>query len=219
MVDVFIPTLGHSPVLFDLVDALNDDEWVSSIIVGDNGVDLETWDALNWRDRDRHHMLTLAPMRGQSLYAMWNQAFRWSAHKAGACAIMNDDIVLRPDVVGELFMALMENDLTLVSVDHGEGADRRARSVDVVHGTYRQGGIAGWCFMVKSASVPQIDERFRIWYGDDDLVWKVDQAGGRCGIARGVTVEHLESTTVSSVPWVSEAIAEDSALWASLGRG
>lgn len=219
VVDVFIPTLGHSPVLLELVDLLDVDVAVSSLIVGDNGIDLDTWCDLDERHRHSRHKMLLAPMRGRGLYSMWNQAIKYAATRSGVCAILNDDIRLQIGDIRALYNALTLDDFDLVSVDYGEGAETRAFNVDIVNGTYRMGGIAGWCFMLKAVGAPQIDERFQVWYGDDDLVWKVNENGGRCGIVRGVTVEHLGSLSINQEAWVPQAAAEDRALWESLGRG
>lgn len=207
MVSVFIPTLGRSPVLATLLATLEADDAVEEIMVGDNGAD---------QAPAAGGKVAVLDLRTVPFYAMWNQAITAAARRTDTrLAILNDDIALPLGAVGRLAVALDEHDLTVVCPDyHRTGGT----GVELVTGTYRQGGICGFAFLVDAARCPLIDTRFRLWFGDDDLMWKVAKAGGRMGILRGVPVDHLHSQTVATVPWAADAWAEDAALWASLGR-
>lgn len=215
MVSVFIPTIGRSPVLVELILSLAADPIVRRITIGDNGMEPDQL-ALIEAACDRIFYAEVTDQRGVGLYAMWNQAI---TEADGHLAILNDDVRIPMGMVSCLALAALAHDLTLVCPDYALTDPHLSLHVELVQGTYRDGGVCGFAFLVDADRCPLIDERFRIWYGDDDLVWKIREQGGRVGILRGLPVEHLGSLSVNSSDWVPAAQAEDAALWQSLGRG
>jgi hypothetical protein len=205
---VCIPSIGRSgQMLHDLIEVCKDEADV-----------VEVWD----------NEETLAPIpgievirsAGASIYAEWD-AFARLYDDTHHLAFLNDDIEMARGTLTALRLAC-ERGAGMASVAPAPNIAKvqprwMPRSVA---GTYRQGGICGWAFMVASHCYPSegIDPRFRIWYGDDDLVWKVRANGHRAVRCEGITVRHETSTTVNSLSWVPEAQASDSAVWRSLGR-
>jgi hypothetical protein len=207
---VCIPTIGRSDLLRPLVEVCLIEPQVEVIELWDNQDTLQPV----WPDGVE---VVRAP--GLSIYQEWNSfADKWGERYN--LAFLNDDIEMLPGTLTALAYWLKV--LAIVSV----GPRMDAARVDppgnprLVDGTYRQDGVCGWAFMVALDCWPVggIDERFKVWYGDDDLVWKLRRAGCVTGRLDGVTVRHEQSTTVNSLPWVAEAQAADAALWRSLGR-
>ena len=222
MVSVFLPTLGMSPALPALLSDLRSDSIVSDIVVGDNGIDSDTYDFVKHDCQSNN--ATFLDQRGVGFYTMWNQAIDRAAATSGKVAILNDDIRIPPRMISHLENALVAHDLTLVCPDYQSSndlldTDTTSFRIEYVTGTYRHGGITGSAFLIDAKRAPIIDERFRIWYGDDDLVWKISKAGGKIAILRGLPLDHVGSVTVNSTPWVPAAIREDVSLWESLNRG
>jgi GT2 family glycosyltransferase len=203
-----------------LLADLRSDPRVEDITVSDNGIA----DMATWSDVERACAANGARFfnqRGVGFYAMWNHAIDRAAISTERVAILNDDILIPELMITHLEHALVRHHLTLVCPDYHRTLDepRIPYRVERVQGTYRHGGVTGSAFLLDAVRAPLIDERFRIWYGDDDLVWKIHQEGGSIGILRGLPLDHLGSVTVNSVPWLPEAIRDDVALWESLGRG
>lgn len=220
MVSVFIPTLGRSPILEQLLKDLRTDPIVEDITVADNGIyNIESWDSVDYACHKNGAIFL--NQSGVRFYAMWNQAIERAAETTGKVAILNDDIAIPPLMVTHLRDALVANDLTLICPDYQMSLDAPTKPfrIERVRGTFRHGGITGSAFLVDATRAPVIDERFQIWYGDDDFVWKITQAGGGVAILRGLPLDHLGSITVNSMSWVPAAIREDITLWGSLGRG
>lgn len=205
---VCIPSIGRSgQMLLDLVEVCRDEADL-----------VEVWD-----NED-----TVAPIEGidvvrypvDSIYKAWN-AFAEDYDDTHHLAFLNDDIEMARGTLRAMRRAV-DRAYGIVSVTPGRNAPKVSAGwfPEEVSGTYRQGGVCGWAFMVARHHYPSegVDERFRVWYGDDDLVWKIRDNGHRAGVLHGVSVRHEASTTVNSLPWVPAAQAADTELWRSLGR-
>jgi hypothetical protein len=158
-----------------------------------------------------------------SLYAGWNEAIRKAQAEAQRhqqevrLHVFNDDIVLGPNVVYKLTLALdAESDITLAGygIHLGDGNKPISTRHRDVTGTYREGGINGcaWVLRIRSTDtwVPQIDERFEWWGGDDDLVYQLVAANRRCVLFPGMWVKHPNpSLSINTVPDLADAIERD----------
>lgn len=201
---VCIPSIGGSgSMLQDLVDVVAAEPDVKVIQVWDNVGTCPTVTGVE---------MVQAP--GLTIYQEFNE-FAWSHNKTHHLAYLNDDIVLRPGDLPKLASALSEYGLV-------SGTERQDRTgVRPVVGSYRMDGIRSWAFVVRQDCWPDegIDERFKVWYGDDDLFWKIREAGHQLGVHEEVYVEHRHSMTISKLDWVAEAQGEDTRLWrGELGR-
>lgn len=213
---VAIPTLGKSPLLPSMLAGLLRDH-VDLILVYDNGAQPRMVNNFG------PYKCNLIDARGWPFYRMWNDAITFASHwPEGNLAILNDDLRLTPDTILYLAAALRTSpDIGIVSPNYrrplSAGVEIRP-GLRTVHGVYRNGGISGFAFMVRAETCPLIDEQFEIWYGDDDLVAKIEAQGQRACIVEGLPIEHEESTTLNQTDWVPAAITRDRDRWAALGR-
>lgn len=208
-----IPTLGMSDLLYPLARVLSADPSVDRVGVWNNGV---TSSSLV-RMLDDLPGVDVIEAHGLGLYTMWNEMIAWGRDAGADLAILNDDIAVCPGALALMARALRSDDRYWICGTNY--LDRQGPEViEVPCGTYRRSGIGGWAFMVTSERCPTIDPSFEVWFGDDDLLWKIQNQGGRACVARDVKVQHATSTTVNGLPWVAEAIERDTARWANLGR-
>jgi hypothetical protein len=154
---------------------------------------------------------------GLTIYDEWN-CFASTYGATHDLAILNDDIAMAEGTLPALAGVA---GFDMLSVAHHPNLPLvNPLRVREAKGTFRQNGICGWAFVVRQGCWPEdgIDSRFQVWYGDDDLVWKLRRDGRRVGVHEGVSVRHEQSTTVNSLAWVPAAQAADGELWRSLGR-
>lgn len=118
-------------------------------------------------------------------YAMINGANRWDI------LIVNDDFIAGAGFVERLQNALRA-DHAVAASPYAWATNGPAR-VDVYQETGTLRGLdtrmAGFAFMIRGESGLRLDERFRWWYGDDDLAQQACGAGGRV-VVHGLSWEH-----------------------------
>lgn len=209
---VAIPTLQAYRTLRRLVEALLRDPEVGAVVILDNGH--RRPNARNWmRQAARDERVHVVDARGWGIHRMWNWGRHWALeHGHELYGAYNDDLEVPEAVTGLLAAALRADpSLWVVSPDWhrrlAEGLDPGA--VRYVSGTQRHGGIAGWCWLGRTELLPDVDEAFEWWYGDDDLARQVDLAGGRLGVLAGVPLDHDQETTARHHPWTRDAIVRD----------
>lgn len=215
-VAVCIPTVGKcGDMLRELVAVCLEEESVCKVELWDNSLDGALGD--DWPIDEKPLDIFYAP--DMTIYQEWNWFARyWNNH--ADMAFLNDDIEMAPGTLNRLTEAMIDYRLLSVAPNPNEALVGDSRAVREVAGTYRQGGICGWAFMVQQGCWPcdGVDERFEVWYGDDDLVWKMRRDTRPVGVLEGVSVRHEQSTTVNSLPWCQEAMVRDQKLWRKLGR-
>lgn len=208
---VCIPSLGMSGhLLTDLLKVVGEEPVVDTVEVWINDFKPSPF----WAEVFSSGV-GLRNAHGKTIYQEFN-AFA-ASHPEEHLVFLNDDIVLQPGDIGRLVTAVEGGGYGLVSGNDSPGG-RRVREVS---GTRRNGGIRSEAFVVGRGCWPPegIDERFKIWYGDDDLLWKLEHAGHRIGVHEGVYVEHQHSTTSNQLDWVPAARVADGKLWHDeLGR-
>lgn len=143
------------------------------------------------------------PMIQPNLSKLWNDGLDEADRLATGpyeVAVLNDDLRVPPGTLEMLAEALRLYDAAAAFPDvFGE---LRPGQVDILHEAKPHNlfhRMTGYCFMLKGELGLRLDERFRWWYGDDDLEWRAAQHGGVARVG-GVTVEHLhpnESTHYS----------------------
>ena len=140
--------------------------------------------------------IMIVPAAGMNLHAMWNDGVRMATAAAGgACdvAILNNDLAIGPDFLGGLSSALRSDDrLWAVSPNYDH---RLGSGVELTTSTAKNGGLAGFAFMVRGECFADgrltFDEEYQWLFGDDDLVAQVEAADARVGIALDIEVLHL----------------------------
>lgn len=219
MLDVAVPTLGHSPHLPALLDAVwtAGEDFIGQVTLYVNDDGPETQQRLAalgnlWADVEYHP--------GRSIYAEWNLAAERARERGGYLALLTDDVVLEPCVLPTLVDWLDRHPeyalITPAAAEPYPHCTPTTTRLVTPHDGRRE--LAQWCLVARPDLWPGVDERFRVWYGDDDLFWRVHAAGHQSAVLYGVGVGHHTSTTISQLDWVGPAIEQDRQLWTSLGR-
>jgi GT2 family glycosyltransferase len=158
-------------------------------------------------------------MPGASIYTEWNHAAAWALDEDAYLLQLNDDIVITQCLPGALAMTMnRESTFGLLGVGEYHLVCDPGEAVETSFALGNRYAFSAWCFMVRPGTWTDVDERFRIWYGDDELIWNVNAAGWRTGVVRGVGVIHHTSTTSTRCPWTVTAAGEDRVLWESKGH-
>lgn len=153
---------------------------------------------------------------GLNIHQMWNRGWDLAAG-ASAVWFVNNDIDFCPGTARMLADVLEWAPIEVVYPDY----DRRvadgivAGHIRATAGTYRVGGLCGWCFMVREDLSCRFDEQFGWWYGDDDFVRQIEAGGGRVGRLEGVPVDHLQEATAQDYPHLHEQKQRDAERYAA----
>ena len=188
---VVVPVKDHLELTQSLVEQLVDQGGHRAILVFDNG---STDGTAAWLDEQAAlGTLEAIDAAGLSLHKMWNAGVDLARgrDRSPHVAILNNDLVLGPDFCRRLGESL-DADPTLWAVSPNYDG-RSIDGVEYVTSTYKNGGLAGFAFMVSGVALDHVwfDEDLVWWYGDDDLVAQIEAAGRRVGIASATTVEHV----------------------------
>lgn len=195
-VNVVIPTIGKDRMIVDLLQQITeqDDDIVDNIYVMDNGMDSQTK-----KDCLMFPKVKIFNCPKLNIYQMWNLGIKYSLgnKEHNYIAILNDDLILC--TVKDFFTQLVEP-LDLYENIWGVCGNYDHRASDLicteVTGTFKDNGFAGFCFAVPGRAyingLPLFDERYNIWYGDDDLVHYIHKAGKRTVMSIAATMIHIK---------------------------
>lgn len=218
---VVIPTRDHAETLcVNLVEQLNDQDEYDLLVVYDNrnifsGNEIMTWPPAaiqEWQALEPVDTIRWEWAPGKNISQLWNAGWETAVKfgLGGPCNvhILNDDLVLPDGYIGKMAEKLRDGGWWLLSPDLGlevaDGDHSKYLDVQQVHGTYREGGITGCAFVLRAEllgdPLPPIDEQFRLWCSDDDLVKQIELHGGKVGIVKGLPIDHLGSQTVNLHP-------------------
>lgn len=146
---------------------------------------------------------------GRTIYEMWNLAWDWAAaSEIDHLALLNDDVTIDEFTLPTMGNYLQDGEMWVVSPDPdavlGSPGPYRLKEVS---GTYKDGGILGWCFMfdVSRYARGPFDEHFQWWGGDDQFIRDTIDAGGKCAKIEGLGIEHLGEASSRLIPGI-EAI-------------
>lgn len=164
----------------------------------DNGSVDDTWNFLmNTANADPRFHPVMAT--GSGIYEMWESGFRLANHdKADYIAIFNNDIILSPNTIQILKNALAFNKGACIAYPDYNATSEGVINYRETHGTYRHGGMSGFCFMLRAACVdwePLVDPKFQWYGGDDDIAFEVEKRGGRQVRVLGLPVGHIHEGT------------------------
>ena len=164
-----------------------------------------------WKD------IHLEDARGWRFYKMWNEGAKW-AQELGADAVLflNNDIEWPAGALRELGEALIRapEDIAVASPD--PASDFKPGVLVDINATPAYRGLMGWCFAVRPKMWQPIDERYHVWWGDDELGVLMNQAGYRCVRAGGIPVQHpVVETTMRYREGLWDMRREDEALYNS----
>jgi hypothetical protein len=187
---VVIPTKYDVDMLEALLPSLGD---ADDILILDNGLSKENKTRLFEFQKKRLNLWSLN-VQGLSIYRMWNLGI--TMYPNCHLAILNDDIYFLPTTLTQLSAALSSHsDIAAICPDYNYPIDAGifAPKVQYTTSTYGNNGLAGFAFMLNtSLPIPKIDERFQWWYGDDDLVYNIENAGYKVAKLLGVPVAHAQ---------------------------
>lgn len=197
-----IPTIGEAPQLTELLDVLLVDGCEQIWLTVDSR-EAELPDAAI--DRMGIGIIYL----DRPIYRGWNFGIiNARCNNIRYLAILNDDVELEPGAVPAAVELMKANpDVGLIGLDYRPG--RRPRDVRRVTGSYRQGGVGGWAFVLDTSLLVECDESYEWWFGDDDLFLQVERLDKRLAIADGCHVSHKGETTARNHPWTGEAKLRD----------
>lgn len=182
-----IPTLGVSPWLPELRETLIEAGVIVRLVMNNPGLF-----ARNGHGGSTGGSTTIAPNQG--IYRTWNKAMDSAERNNQPLLVLNDDIELTVESVRMMIEAMRTTEWTVLGFDYSNRSDRRAKDrFESTSGTFRQGGLGGFAFCVDPIHCPRVDERFRWYYGDDDLVKQCVTKGLGVAIFRGCTVLHHSS--------------------------
>ena len=134
--------------------------------------------------------------RGWRFYQMWNAGADWAIDiGADVMLVLNNDIEWPPGALKALAdgLAKAPPDIAVASPD--PASDFVPGELIDINATPAYRGLMGWCFAVRPWLWQRIDERYHVWYGDDELGRLMNEAGWRCVRAKGVPVQHPVNET------------------------
>lgn len=159
----------------------------------DIAYDLYTNDVVVYRDPDP----------SPHIYEMWNTGIDRSlnASRGGdwCVAVLNDDIILPNHFVESTTTILKRHNPTIVF------PNQFRHTSDILN---REPGptsldmrVTGYCFVMNGTHGLRCDERFKWWYGDDDLCWRARADHEGTYLIQDLTVQHLyPSQSTNSSP-------------------
>jgi hypothetical protein len=147
----------------------------------------------------------------------WNLGLDAAAARSGQrphnTLLVNDDVILGPDAVGRMAEALRRTGAALAFP--GTPGDAAEHYV-MEPGPPR---ITGWCFMLRGELGSRADERFRWWFGDNDLDWTARSRGGSLSVPGVVRTHLFQNEYTHEIPELSElAVLDGDVFLAKWGR-
>jgi hypothetical protein len=128
-------------------------------------------------------------------YRMWNRGIGWAGMSSPVCLVLNNDIEWEPGELRKLWMTLdnAPDDVAAVTVNANKHL--------------------GHCFAIRPGLAPTIDERYKTWWGDNELGLLIRQAGNHIW-TKELDVRHprIQSTT-DHIPGIREMRLADEILF------
>lgn len=189
---VIVPVKDQLEHTRGIIDQLTAQGGYEAVFVYDNGSRRQTAELL--ARRDGHYGVEVIDAAGWPLYEMWQRGVERARERAEACdiAVLNNDLRLGPDFLRSLGATLRsEPALWAVSPRYD---DRPISGTEYVSGTFKDGGLAGFAFVTRGEAFDQLafDAGFNVWFGDDDLVAQIEQAGHKVALTSATWVEHID---------------------------
>lgn len=219
--DIVIPVRDQLHLTQAICEQLKDmDGWNHCWILDNGSVD-NTWEWLRQWCLDNPKFSAL-PAKGKTIYEMWDWGFTCSRY-ADHVLFLNNDLELHPSTILALSQALEAYESNVIAypdynavVQFGNMCNYRVTS-----GTYRHGGMSGFCFMLKRSWVdwePLVDPRFVWWGGDDDLAFNIEARHGRQVRVIGLPIVHYHGATAVNHDLEATKVADWQYLMEKWGR-
>ena len=170
------------------------------------------WDMLRARTD-----IDLYDAEGWRFYAMWNDGAAWAQGlEADAVLFLNNDIEWPAGALRALGEALSAAPPDIAVASPDPASDFEPGKLVDINATPAYRGLMGWCFAVRPTMWQPIDERYHVWWGDDELGLLMHKAGYRCVRAGGIPVQHpVNETTMRYRDGLWDMRREDEALYNS----
>jgi hypothetical protein len=225
---VVIPTRYQSRMLISLMGSVLSDPSVIKVIIFNNNCSEGYSKILEDLKNDSKVEVVVTPQL--SVYQMWNWGWKMAklySEKVNV-AILNDDVFFWPLTLFKMAEFLRrEDDVAVVYPDYDTPLDSNLNELTLrdSRSTQGDGGMAGFCFMLKGElPIPYIDENFGWYYGDDDFVKQVDLAGYKIKRIAGLSVDHnwgqssklrddLVPTILKDQEYFNQKYSENRRLW------
>lgn len=217
IIPVFFGEEEHVRMTWELVNDLLEDPSVACVRIEFNGGTtpwLGPGGAMLGRLLARDRRVAVHNATGVGIYAMWNLGCAHAVQEFGAdvkLAILNNDLVLAPSTITTLARMLEVDGVGVTYPDYDAEYLLPPFGLRNTTGTYRVGGMSGFCFMVRGRVWQEVpfDEEYYLWYGDDDFELRVRTAGWRICRVTGLPIVHLHSRTLPHRPDLLSRTEED----------
>lgn len=191
---VIIPVKNRRDLTKSILTQLKKQGGYTEILVYDNGSTDGTVTYL-----ERQDVASSFDAKGAGIYNIWNEGVKQAQRLAEGypcnIAILNNDLMLGNSFLERMAHALRSGPTSLVAVSGNYDGRTGPTEVLPTTGTFKNGGLAGFAFMVKGeamgTTVPYFDEHYTWYFGDDDFVHSIEQAGGTVGIATPADFIHI----------------------------
>ena len=190
-----IPVKDNLADTQQIVKALLADEACTEVVVIDNGSTPKT---RRWLDQSG---ATVLDAKGWGIHTMWNLGAAYAAeyHPRAHLLFVNNDVRIEPGSVAAMFDAIENGPPELVAVCPNYDG-RIGAGVEWLQGICAErydgtGGLSGFCFMVRAEwflGGYRFPEDAMWWYGDNDLLLTIEQAGGKYGMVHAARCTHLD---------------------------
>lgn len=150
-----------------------------------------------------------------NLSLLWNlgitTASNYQRHVYGddeefVVAVLNDDLALPRGFVGTLAEAILRRDAAGAFPSNALGREYVLTESQPVPLAMR---MAGFAFVLRGSKNLRADESLLWWFGDDDLDWRIRQAGGNVGVPIA-GIQHFDPNGYTSRdPKLSEQAGRD----------
>lgn len=195
---IVIPVRDQVDITQSIVEQLQQQIGWEKLWIFDNGSVDNTWDYLMKVSSEDSRICPINAL-GAGIYDMWDEGFRVSLHEgADFVAILNNDLILSFNTIQIMKNALSYNKDAWIAYPDYNAQFPGTINYRETKGTYRHGGMSGFCFMLKAKKIdwsPLVDPRFIWWGGDDDIAFEVEKRGGQQIRVMGLPVEHLHEGT------------------------
>jgi hypothetical protein len=157
-----------------------------------------------------------------SIYQMWNAGWQWVIdQRVGPfnIAFLNNDIDFIPGLITKMATTLRRReDALIIYPDYDRTVEQGVydgSSNKLTHGTKKDGGMCGHCFITRGEAVKygleMFDEQFEWWCGDDDFARRVNAYPASQYRLVGWPCDHVNEATAGngSNDWTHEAKGRD----------
>ena len=204
-VTAVIPSKSNAEGLLNVVQKLQDDNQVETIVVVADGASAHKKYSKLLADKKKV-VLKQVPL-GAGIHVMWNIGIDVAIENNTAIAFVNDDIIIGDNCIGSLAsLVTYDSSLGIVSpvYDYRKFTDI-CQEVEITANGRNDGsgGLGGFCMALSRelAKEWRFDESMKWWYGDDDvLMWTINTKKLRAAVTSIARCSGNSSATIAADP-------------------